>query len=408
MAVDTSIYNRIERPNPLAALAQGLQTGGAITQVRNQRAAQDRQNKLMEILATTPKEQLPDALLKAGDIEGYTTLQQANAKAASDTATATTKGLEAAAKRFDLMGQVFGSVRANPTPENASMALDYLGRNGVLTPEAVAQYKAEVAANPGQVGALADQAFRAALSAKDQLGVTATRNTGGTTDTIVTDPVTGETRVVNTVQNTQSPESRASVAVQMRGQNMADARAREAQNAGRVPAGYKQNPDGTLTFIPGGPADPATARRAAPTEFQGKSAIYAARANEANAVLNSLAEAGTTLPSVAKGFAEGIPLLGRALGPAANMVFAGPEEQKIEQAQRDFVNAVLRQESGAAIAESEFNNAKRQYFPQIGDTPEVIAQKARNREVVIEGLSRNAGQAQFTPEVGGVKFLGFE
>jgi hypothetical protein len=70
--------------------------------------------------------------------------------------------------------------------------------------------------------------------------------------------------------------------------------------------------------------------------------------------------------------------------------------QKVNQAQRDFVNAVLRQESGAAIADSEFENAKKQYFPQPGDKPEVIEQKRQNRERVISSFETNAGPAGYT------------
>jgi hypothetical protein len=65
--------------------------------------------------------------------------------------------------------------------------------------------------------------------------------------------------------------------------------------------------------------------------------------------------------------------------------------QKLDQAQRDFVNAVLRRESGAAISPSEFDNARKQYFPQPGDGPAVIQQKAANRQTAIAGLKRSAG-----------------
>ena len=40
------------------------------------------------------------------------------------------------------------------------------------------------------------------------------------------------------------------------------------------------------------------------------------------------------------------------------------DRQKYEQAQRDWVNANLRKESGAVISDSEFANASKQYFPQ--------------------------------------------
>tara|TARA_R100001530_G_scaffold34938_1_gene27299 strand:+ start:2308 stop:2460 length:153 start_codon:yes stop_codon:yes gene_type:complete len=35
-----------------------------------------------------------------------------------------------------------------------------------------------------------------------------------------------------------------------------------------------------------------------------------------------------------------------------------------KQTERDFVNAVLRRESGAAISGSEFRTARKQYLPQ--------------------------------------------
>jgi hypothetical protein len=69
-----------------------------------------------------------------------------------------------------------------------------------------------------------------------------------------------------------------------------------------------------------------------------------------------------------------------------------PEYQKFDQAQRDFINATLRRESGAAIAESEFQNARKQYFPQPGDTADRIAQKKANRETAIRGIAASAGQ----------------
>lgn len=69
-------------------------------------------------------------------------------------------------------------------------------------------------------------------------------------------------------------------------------------------------------------------------------------------------------------------------------------QQKLqEQAERNFVTALLRKESGAAISDSEFKNAEAQYFPRVGDTPEVIAQKAKNRQIALASLKSEAGPA---------------
>lgn len=114
------------------------------------------------------------------------------------------------------------------------------------------------------------------------------------------------------------------------------------------------------------------------TEFQGKSMTYGTRAAESDKILQNTNFDPTSV--------EGV----RRTGMIGNF-FASPETQKALQAQRDFVNATLRQESGAAISDSEFNNAQKQYFPQPGDSAEVIAQKAANRKTVISGFARQAG-----------------
>lgn len=153
-----------------------------------------------------------------------------------------------------------------------------------------------------------------------------------------------------------------------RGQDLTDARSREtlAQNAANK----------------------------APTEFQGKSAGYGARAEEADRIIGGLTNASPMAVN-AKQAAGRVPLVGGVLETIGNAALS-PQNQQLEQAQRDFVNATLRQESGAAISQGEFENAKRQYFPQPGDSAEVIAQKAANRKLAIEGFKRSAGKAAFS------------
>jgi len=67
------------------------------------------------------------------------------------------------------------------------------------------------------------------------------------------------------------------------------------------------------------------------------------------------------------------------------------DRQRFEQAKRDFVNAQLRRESGAAISQKEFDNADAQYFPQPGDSADVIAQKRTNRQRAVEAMAREGG-----------------
>jgi hypothetical protein len=73
------------------------------------------------------------------------------------------------------------------------------------------------------------------------------------------------------------------------------------------------------------------------------------------------------------------------------------EYQKYDQASRDFINGVLRRESGAAISQSEFDNAYRQYLPRPGDSKEVLAEKQRNRQEAIAGIAGGGGQSYRPP-----------
>jgi hypothetical protein len=124
------------------------------------------------------------------------------------------------------------------------------------------------------------------------------------------------------------------------------------------------------------------------TEYQGKSTGFALRAKEAHDILGNLDYSPAAVST--KQSLESYRGVGGPLGVAANVMMS-PQSQQADQAQRNFVNAILRQESGAAISESEFQNARKQYFPQPGDSAKVIEQKRQNRETAIKSLEVSAG-----------------
>lgn len=433
MALDPSIVTGI-RPvqidSPVNALTQVLQAQNAQQQNQMSQAKLDeyqrskaRQNKLLDLVQSLPAgttdDQRIDALKGGGYFDEADKLQTGMLNRRKVEAEAQSKEWDAQSKKLDMAGQAFNLVRQNPTLESANQVLDYLGQNGVYSPQTVAQYKAAVAADPSKIGSLAETAFRTVLSAKDQLMSVNTRNLGGTTQTLGVDPVTGKATVLSSAANTQSPDNAATnatsikttsmnnatsrannaatVAATTRGQDMTDARAKDQIAAGRVPSGYRQGPDGTLVAIPGGPAD-QTGK--APTEFQGKSAAFGARAEQADKILTELQGKYSPTAINAKDSLSNTWGVGGALGAGANALLTA-SGQRAEQAQRDFVNAVLRQESGAAISPSEFDNARKQYFPQPGDGDAVIAQKAANRKLAIQGFKNNAGHAAFSAPAAG-------
>jgi hypothetical protein len=172
------------------------------------------------------------------------------------------------------------------------------------------------------------------------------------------------------------------------------------RTGGRAPTGYRWGADGqTLQYIPGGPADPTTkgAKLAKPpTEGQAKALMFGTRMAVADDILSEIdGKYSPGAVAAAKG-ADAIPLIGGATGRIATAAL-GPEGQMALQAQRDFINAILRRESGAVIADSEFANAALQYFPQPGDSPQVLRQKAANRRTAIAGMRAEFGEP-LTPD----------
>jgi len=151
-----------------------------------------------------------------------------------------------------------------------------------------------------------------------------------------------------------------------------------------------------ISIVPGGANAPAPVRFGPKstaenlTEAQGKATGFALRAEQAHKIIDVVGKDGKVQPGVLKRVGESVPLVGEGLGTMLN-VTQTPQQQQVEQAQRAFVNAILRQESGAAINDSEFVNAKKQYFPQPGDSKQVIDQKRANRETAIKSLEVAAG-----------------
>ena len=158
----------------------------------------------------------------------------------------------------------------------------------------------------------------------------------------------------------------------------------DAAAKGSAPAGYRYALGGSLEAIPGGPADKSQAPL---NDVQSKALQFGSRMQESSANLTRLAGQGVEQPGLMKRAADAV-----GLGAAANWT-QSPEQQQVEQSQRDYINAILRRESGAAISDGEFDNARKQYFPQPGDSPEVIEQKLKNRDIATAGIKAEVPNA---------------
>lgn len=136
---------------------------------------------------------------------------------------------------------------------------------------------------------------------------------------------------------------------------------------------FRVRKDGTIEFTEGGELGSLT-------EGQGKGLMFSQRMGASQKIINTVENEGT---SIFNAIVSNVPFAGNLL--------TSPEYKLYEQAKRDFINAQLRFESGAAIGAAEFENADKQYFPQPGDTPDVIAQKRANRELAIQTMNAVSG-----------------
>jgi hypothetical protein len=152
------------------------------------------------------------------------------------------------------------------------------------------------------------------------------------------------------------------------------------RNTGKVIYNAKGGGMGGFTYTA---PDGSTIQIGMPDLNQDKSNAmgFGTRVVNANAILSAVDTSGTDL---FQNFLNSVPFgLGR--------YYQDDSFRSYDDARRDFVNAVLRRESGAAIAESEFESANRQYFPVPGDSQEQILQKRMRRELAGRLLLGSAG-----------------
>lgn len=146
------------------------------------------------------------------------------------------------------------------------------------------------------------------------------------------------------------------------------------------------------------------ARRLEGTEGQKLAAGFASRMEAANKIIEQLEPAGG-LPTEGTAIAAGVPFIG---GYLQRQVMS-PEQQRYKQAADNWIRANLRKESGAVIGADEMAAEYATYFPQPGDTQEVIEQKADARRITTEAMKQNAGpvyrptQGATRPNLGNIK-----
>lgn len=164
-----------------------------------------------------------------------------------------------------------------------------------------------------------------------------------------------------------------------------------APGVGKAPSGYQWTPDGQLTYIPGGPADPKTKTGGAPTEDERKASGWyfqadSARRNMENVIKTDPNAAFPTVTERAAGFIPGVG------GDVANTL-RSENRQKFVQASESMAEALLRAATGAGVNKDEAAQKVRELVPQIGDKPGVVQQKINSYDMYLKSLQTRAGRA---------------
>lgn len=390
MAIDPSIalqVKPVQLESPTNALATLLQLQGAKQQnqmgqmkLDEYQAGKQRTNQLRQLLSSFTPDMNSDsqvsALTKGGYLPEARSLAESSSKVAKEKRDSERAELEGNLKKFDIVGQIMSGVRDQASYDRARQ-------------QAAATFGAEAAAqlSPVYDPAVVEQKRAQAMTVKDQLAQI-WKEKGYDLDLRQQSEVERNNKSQNSVSQGNLGVAQA---------NLGLSRERLALER-QAPKGQYDTERGMLIDPRTGTARPVTGQDGKPigtggkplTEFQGKSAAFGERAIKADDVLSQVGKDFSPTKINAKNAAGSLPLIGGVSESAANSMLT-EKEQQVDQAQRDFINAVLRQESGAAIGASEFENAKRQYFPQPNDKPAVLKQKAENRKTAINGFVRSAG-----------------
>lgn len=128
------------------------------------------------------------------------------------------------------------------------------------------------------------------------------------------------------------------------------------------------------------------------TERQGKATSFAGRMDNAEKEIQQLTVKNPNIGanSLTQSVLADSVTNGGITGKLANYKLE-PEQRQLVTAQNQWVNGLLRLDSGATLKPEEYSLYRQQYFPQPGDGAEVIAQKAKARGIAKQGTDVEAG-----------------
>lgn len=390
--------------SPVNALAKALQVQGL--QQQNQlgqmkmdqaRSAGVRQNKLAELLRGGADE---EGLRREGFIDEASQIGKDRSAATTSAAQAEKLKLQTAMEKLSAVGQIMAGVKDQASYDQARAQAQAMGLDVSQSP-------------PQYDPAMVEQKRQQALTMEQQLAQV-WKQKGFDLDVQKFGEVQRNNQAQNAISRGQLGVSQANLGL----------RRQELEQSRNAPKGQFIQTDqgyvladprtGQVQPVMGLDGKPVQGKAATKnlTEGQAKANLFGTRMQEANRILTDLEGKYNPMAVNAKMAAGEAPLIGGAAGYLGNKMLSN-EGQMAEQAQRDFINATLRRESGAVINPDEFKNGQKQYFPQPGDSKGVLDQKRRNRELAIKGLEAEIPGGFKSPAAppgagGGFKILSVE
>lgn len=378
-----------EAPDPIAQYSKGLQLKGLMTQqnLQDQQMADDQATRAAYQSGDGDPKAVLKTLLSGGNYKAAQALQkqlddQAKTQAETSYKTAQTGQANASTQKtqqdikFEAAANHAKNLNLIQTPQDAVKYVDDGISSGVFPAEGREAMLQNISAAPSLSGWVAQQKL-AAIPVLEKFKQDAENSRNAATN-------------LTSRQNNANNN-----ATTMRGQNMTDARTREsnAQSFSKPfevtgpdgkPILVRQDKSGNVTPVEG--FGPKAGAPKSLTETQGKATGFAARMQDASKIIEPL-EGKVNPLSVAAANQDGIT--GAISNYAAGKL--DPQSQLYQQAQENWVTANLRLESGAAIGKEEKAQEIRKWFPQPGDTPAKIQQKANARKVAERAMVAQTG-----------------
>lgn len=179
---------------------------------------------------------------------------------------------------------------------------------------------------------------------------------------------------------------------------------RQPEKPPAPPSGYKWNPDGTQSYVPGGPADPAFATPKAPTEAERKAGALTTVTQKDAALLFGDGTNPGIFDALGGTVDQSLQAGAFGLNPLAGL--ASSDYKVAKDAISNITQSYLYAMSGATAPPEEVRKISEQVTPQPLDSPE--QKKAKRDRLLAMYQAIEGAQGNAAPGDGGWEVIGVQ